>query len=540
MKNKLYITTPIYYPSASLHIGHAYCTTVADTIARYNRMIGREVYFLTGTDEHGEKIQKNAAAAGKTPQQFVDEIVLGIKNLWKELNISNDDYIRTTELRHEKVVQKVFTKCKRQALFNVVFTKLLEQGDIYLGSYKGWYCTPCESFWTDSQVGEEHICPDCKRPVHQAEEEAYFFKMSKYADRLIKFYEENLNFITPESRKNEMLNNFIKPGLEDLCISRTSFDWGIKIKENPKHVVYVWLDALLNYISALGYLSDDDSLFKKFWSEDTEIIHLVGNDITRFHVIYWPIFLMALGLHLPDRVFVHGLLMMKDEKMSKSKGNVVAPEPLIEKYGLDSLRYYLVRETVFGSDGSFTPEQFVERINVDLANDFGNLLNRTVSMIIKYFEGVIPPYKGQVGTFDGDLEKCGLTAIEKYDEAMQDLRVTDAFVEVFNYISRANKYIEETQPWALAKDETKHDELASVMNHLANALRQSAIMLSPVLLKAPGELFSQLGIEKEKQTYDTLRQFNLLGNEHVNKGNPLFPRLDAAIEIEYIKNLMKK
>ncbi len=527
MKNKLYITTPIYYPSASLHIGHAYCTTVADTIARYNRMIGREVYFLTGTDEHGEKIQKNAAAAGKTPQQFVDEIVLGIKNLWKELNISNDDYIRTTELRHEKVVQKVFTK-------------LLEQGDIYLGSYKGWYCTPCESFWTDSQVGEEHICPDCKRPVHQAEEEAYFFKMSKYADRLIKFYEENLNFITPESRKNEMLNNFIKPGLEDLCISRTSFDWGIKIKENPKHVVYVWLDALLNYISALGYLSDDDSLFKKFWSEDTEIIHLVGNDITRFHVIYWPIFLMALGLHLPDRVFVHGLLMMKDEKMSKSKGNVVAPEPLIEKYGLDSLRYYLVRETVFGSDGSFTPEQFVERINVDLANDFGNLLNRTVSMIIKYFEGVIPPYKGQVGTFDGDLEKCGLTAIEKYDEAMQDLRVTDAFVEVFNYISRANKYIEETQPWALAKDETKHDELASVMNHLANALRQSAIMLSPVLLKAPGELFSQLGIEKEKQTYDTLRQFNLLGNEHVNKGNPLFPRLDAAIEIEYIKNLMKK
>ncbi len=527
MKNKLYITTPIYYPSASLHIGHAYCTTVADTIARYNRMIGREVYFLTGTDEHGEKIQKNAAAAGKTPQQFVDEIVSGIKKLWKELNISNDDYIRTTEVRHEKVVQKVFTK-------------LLEQGDIYLGSYKGWYCTPCESFWTDSQVGEEHICPDCKRPVHQAEEEAYFFKMSKYADRLIKFYEENLNFITPESRKNEMLNNFIKPGLEDLCISRTSFDWGIKIKENPKHVVYVWLDALLNYISALGYLSDDDSLFKKFWSEDTEIIHLVGNDITRFHVIYWPIFLMALGLHLPDRVFVHGLLMMKDEKMSKSKGNVVAPEPLIEKYGLDSLRYYLVRETVFGSDGSFTPEQFVERINVDLANDFGNLLNRTVSMIMKYFEGVIPQYKGQVGTFDGDLEKCGLTAIEKYDEAMQDLRVTDAFVEVFNYISRANKYIEETQPWALAKDETKHDELASVMNHLANALRQSAIMLSPVLLKAPGELFSQLGIEKEKQTYDTLRQFNLLGNEHVNKGNPLFPRLDAAIEIEYIKNLMKK
>ncbi len=527
MKKRFYITTPIYYPSASLHIGHAYCTTMADTLARYNRMRGRDVYFLTGTDEHGEKIQKNAEAANKTPLQFVDEIVAGIKNLWRELQITNDDYIRTTEPRHEKVVQQIFSK-------------LLEQGDIYLGSYKGWYCTPCESFWTDSQAGENHICPDCGRPVHQAEEEAYFFRMSKYTDRLLKFYEENPNFITPESRKNEMINNFIKPGLEDLCVSRTSFDWGIKIKENPKHVVYVWLDALVNYISALGYLSEDDSKFKKFWSSETEIVHLVGNDITRFHVIYWPIFLMALGLHLPDRVFVHGLLMMKDEKMSKSKGNVVAPEPLIEKYGLDALRYYLVRETIFGSDGSFTPEQFVERINVDLANDFGNLLNRTISMINKYFDGIIPSYQGQIVSFDKELEECGLTAIDNYEKLMDDLRVTDAFVEVLNYVSRANKYIEETQPWVLAKDESKKDELASVMNHLANALRQCAILLSPVLLKAPKLLFEQLGIEKAKQGYGTIRDFTIIGGEKVSKGTPLFPRLDTAVEIEYIKNLMKR
>ena len=527
MANKFYVTTPIYYPSAKLHIGHAYCTTLADTLARYHRMIGDETYFLTGTDEHGEKIQKNAELNNKTPIEFVDEIVKGIKNLWTTLKISNDDYIRTTELRHEKVVKKVFSK-------------MLENGDIYLGNYEGWYCTPCESFWTSSQIqGDDHLCPDCGRPCHTAKEEAYFFRMSKYADKLMKFYDEHPDFITPESRKNEMINSFIKPGLEDLCVSRTTFSWGIQIEENPKHVVYVWLDALFNYISALGYLSDDEELFNKFWAEDSKIVHLVGNDITRFHVIYWPIFLMSLNLRVPDKVFVHGLLMMKDGKMSKSKGNVVDPYPLIEKYGLDAVRYYLVRETVFGSDGTFTPEQFVERINIDLANDFGNLLNRTIGMMNKYFGGVIPSYPNSLTDLDRDLEAFGKQTIKNYKNNFDTLHITEAIVNVFEYISKANKYIEANQPWVLAKDETKQDVLASVMNHLANVIRQCAIMLSPVLLEAPNKVFTQLNIEEKYQTFETVELFDCMGERKVvEKSIPMFPRLDAQVEIDYIKELM--
>ena len=529
MPKKFYITTPIYYPSAKLHIGHAYCTTIADTLARYHRMIGDETYFLTGTDEHGEKIQKNAEMNNKTPLEFVDEIVLGIKKLWTTLHISNDDYIRTTELRHEKLIKKVFSQ-------------MLKNGDIYLGNYEGWYCTPCESFWTNTQVqGEEHLCPDCGRPCHKAKEEAYFFRMSKYADKLMDFYDKHPDFITPESRKNEMINSFIKPGLEDLCVSRTTFTWGIQVNENPKHVVYVWLDALFNYLSALGYLSEDDTLFKKFWADDTYIVHLVGNDITRFHVIYWPIFLMSLGLRVPDKVFVHGLLMMKDGKMSKSKGNVVDPYPLIERYGLDAVRYYLVRETIFGTDGTFTPEQFVERINIDLANDFGNLLNRTIGMMNKYFKGIIPAYKGNLTSYDEELEALGKQAIKNYQNNFATLHVTEAVMNVFEYISKANKYIEDNQPWVLAKDETKKEQLESVMNHLANVLRQTAILLSPVLIEAPAKLFSQLNIEEQYQKFTTVELFDVLGGEKVvEKSTPLFPRLDTALEIEYIKNLMEQ
>lgn len=527
MKNKFYITTPIYYPSAKLHIGHAYCTTLSDTLARYKRMRGFETYFLTGSDEHGMKIEKNAIAAGLSPQEFVDNIVVSFKKLWSALDITNDDFIRTTDERHWKTVQKVFTK-------------LLENGDIYLGHYEGWYCKECEAFWTEIQAGPNHVCPDCGRPVQKAKEEAYFFKTKKYIDRLLKYYDEHPNFLLPESRKNEMINTFIKPGLEDLCISRTSFSWGVPIVENPKHVVYVWLDALTNYISALGYLQEDDSLFKKFWlDEKSEKIHILGADITRFHAIYWPMFLMALDLPLPDREFVHGLLMTKDGKMSKSKGNTIDPYPLIERYGVDAVRYYLVREVSFGSDGQFTPEQFIERINMDLANNLGNLLNRTVSMINKYYDGVIPEYQKGVNPFDNEIETLIEETIKEYENNFDNLHMTEAVAAVMKLVSRANKYIDETMPWVLAK-EGKKLELASSMTHLIRVLYIAGILLQPILTRKADLLLDQIGVLKNKRTYRSIKDEKLLNGVKVQKGEQLFPRLDEPLEVEYIVSMMQK
>lgn len=526
MKKRFYITTPIYYPSNKLHIGHAYCTTLCDTFARYKRLRGFECFFLTGADEHGQKIEKNALKAGLTPQQFVDNIVEGFFSLWKLLEISNDDFIRTTQERHTKVVQQIFSK-------------MLEKGDIYLGKYVGWYCKECEAFWTDTQVGKEHLCPDCSRPVEKAEEEAYFFKTSKYVDELLSFYDNNPKFLTPESRKNEMINTFIKPGLGDLCVSRTSFSWGIPILENPKHVIYVWLDALTNYITALGYGSDNDELFKKYWEdEDTEIIHVLGADITRFHAIYWPMFLSSLNIRKPDREFVHGLLMMKDTKMSKSKGNVVDPYPLVERYGVDAVRYYLVREVNFGSDGSFTPEQFIERINTDLANSFGNLLNRTIGMINKYFQGVIPTYQGDVTPFDKEIKSFVNLTIKSYEDLLDDLKITEAFIKVNELVNRGNKYIDETMPWALAKDPSKEKDLKAVMNNLANILFVAGMLYKPVLVHASDKLFDQLNVAIEDRTYNKIYEFGFLGGQTVNKGEPLFPRLDNEVEIKFITDLM--
>ncbi len=522
-QNTFYITTPIYYPSGNLHIGHAYTTVAGDAMARYKRMRGFDVMYLTGTDEHGQKIQRKAAEDGVTPQQYVDHIVSGIKDLWSKLDISYDDFIRTTQPRHKEIVEKIFAR-------------LLEQGDIYLDEYEGWYCTPCESFFTDRQV-EDGNCPDCGRPVEKVKEESYFFKMSKYVDRLLKFYEENPDFIQPESRKNEMINNFIKPGLEDLAVSRTTFDWGIQVPGNPKHVIYVWIDALSNYITALGYGTDHDEKYQKYWPAD---VHLVGKEIVRFHTIYWPIMLMALDLPLPKKVFAHGWLLMKDGKMSKSKGNVVDPVTLIDRYGLDSLRYYLLREVPFGSDGVFTPEGFVERINFDLANDLGNLLNRTVAMIQKYFGGQIPAYKKSANEFEQQLLQVSKDTVLKYEEAMEHMEFSVALSTIWQLVSRTNKFIDETQPWILAKEE-KTEELASVMAHLAESLRQTAVLLKPFLTQTPEKIFQQLQINDEQlKTWESLSQFGIIPEgTTVQKGEPIFPRLDMEEEVAFIKEKMQ-
>lgn len=522
-RKSFYITTPIYYPSGKLHIGHAYTTVAGDAMARYKRMRGFDVMYLTGTDEHGQKIQRKAEEIGVTPQKYVDDIVSGIEDLWSKLDISYDDFIRTTQDRHKNIVEKIFAQ-------------LLEQGDIYLDQYEGWYCTPCESFFTERQLDNGN-CPDCGRPVEKVKEESYFFKMSKYADRLLQYYAENPEFIQPESRKNEMINNFIKPGLEDLAVSRTTFDWGVKVPGDPKHVIYVWIDALSNYITALGYGSENDEKYKTFWPAD---VHLVGKEIVRFHTIYWPIMLMALDLPLPKKVFAHGWLLMKDGKMSKSKGNVVDPVTLIDRYGLDALRYYLLREVPFGSDGVFTPEGFIERVNYDLANDLGNLLNRTIAMIQKYFDGELPEYSGPVTEFDEELTSFSKNTIEKYEEAMEKMEFSIALNALWQFISRTNKYIDETQPWNLAKDETKKDHLGSVMYHLAESLRISAVLLKPFLTKTPDKMFEQLGIEDAGlKEWGSLTEFGQLPQIKVSKGVPIFPRLEVEEEVQYIKEQMQ-
>lgn len=528
-KKKFYISTPIYYPSASPHLGHAYCTTMCDVIARGKRLRGYDVFFVTGLDEHGQKIEKNAEAKGVTPQAFVDEVAKTFTSLWNAMEISNDDFIRTTEERHVSTVQKIFSR-------------MLKQDDIYLSSYTGWYCVHEETFWTETQVEVEegeHLCPECHRPVEKASEDAYFYRCTKYSDFLTDFFDTHPSFITPESRKNEMINTFIKPGLQDLCVSRTSFTWGVPVLEDPKHVVYVWLDALTNYITSLGYLQEDDSKFQEFWQdENTEIVHVIGADITRFHTIYWPMFLHSLDLREPNRVFVHGLLMMKDGKMSKSKGNAISAYPLIERYGVDAVRYYLVSEVPFGENGIFTPEQFVMRINQDLANNLGNLLNRTVSMIGKYFQGVVPAFEKNVNPTDKELEDLTALTITRYETLVDDLKVTEAYAEIMSLVSRANKYIEENAPWALAKDETKEKELRSVMAHLAHVLFVAGMLLKPILVHKSDAIFDQLGLGNDERHYDLVSDAHLLDGKVVHKGEQLFPRLDAEKEIEAIKVMM--
>ena len=524
-KKTFYLTTPIYYPSDKLHIGHSYCTVASDTLAKYKRLRGYDVRFMTGTDEHGQKIERIATSLGITPKEYVDKVVAGIKELWKSLDISYDRFIRTTDEDHVEGVKRIF-----KALY--------DKGDIYKSEYEGWYCTPCESFFTEHQLVDGK-CPDCGRDVERIKEESYFFRLSKYQDRLIKYIEDHPDFIQPPSRQKEMIANFLKPGLEDLCVSRTSFTWGIPVEFDPKHIVYVWVDALSNYITALGYGTDHDELFKKYWPADVQI---VGKEIVRFHTIIWPAMLMALDLPLPKQVFGHGWLIIDGGKMSKSKGNVVDPKVLIERYGLDAVRYFLLREIAFGQDGNFTNEALIQRINSDLANDLGNLVSRTVGMIDKYFGGKLPANQAET-EFDADLKAVAAEAVVKFEEYMDKMMFSDALESLWALIRRTNKYIDETQPWVLAKNEEDMPKLAGALYNVAESIRIVSIMLQPFMPKAPKLMQAQLGIEKDTAIleWDTIKTWGLLPKElKVEKGPAIFPRIDMKKELVELAEAIKK